>query len=539
MTAVTRWVEYPIDGVGSVSVASQGNGGVGQRGFAPAEAATDKDMFNIGAGNNRLYVNIDGDSTGTYVTLVSGVDLDPRFVARDITEKLHNLGKGDTGYDYAQCVWHNNQLRLYSGTLGQDASVAVVSGTSTAHLELGWGSYVPTGGTNDNLTGEHNDEGGTGYDGGIVVSGTYNGFFDEEYTIVITNEATIGTPVKGGSNAYTGTITAGGIFNFSTDVTYTIFINTQDGANGGGTTMGGGFGNVPLMTWTSSDSNNDGSPYAVDLLYPNYWYRVGTRGLMVKFTDAVFNHCPDVGNFAWTIACDASDYAYSSNTFGAPGYAYYGWGSTRGDDSAGDVVQSVAYDSGTTSRLGSRGLEIGFTSGDGLHAKNEFRVVCKPPQPKSYDITNLNYGNVTVSTEAPVKSVIFEIMSGAIEMSTVKFGLQSHGTFEHHNENNTDTFFRFGTVGPGSTSGSNPQDGIEWYQNVSSPDHIGNDTPPSFLYATKANLTVVSDADDSESIGSSSFMGMTADPIWLNIKLGASEVGANSTINYRIFFDYS
>jgi hypothetical protein len=150
----------------------------------------------------------------------------------------------------------------------------------------------------------------------------------------------------------------------------------------------------------------------------------------------------------------------------------------------------------------------------------------------------LNYGNVTVSTEASVKSVIFEIVSGAIEMSTVKFGLQSHGTFQHHNMNNSDTFFRFGTVGLGQKAGSSPVSGLEWRSNVVAAD-IASDTPPSYLYATKRNLSVVSDADASQTIGASGFMGMTSDPIFLNIKLGASEVGANSTINYRIFFDYS
>jgi hypothetical protein len=545
MTAVTRWVEYSIDEAGETSVASQNLGGVGQRGYAPADEAEDKDLFDIGAGNRKLYVNIDGDNSGTYILLASGTELDPRFVARDITEKLHNLqktGQYETSYNFASCEWVNNRLRLYSGTLGQDSSVAVVSGTDTAHLELGWGTYSPVNGTNDNLTGYGNNNMGgisdNGYDGGILVSGTYNGFFDEEYTIVATNEATIGAVQKGSSNGYTGTITAGGIFNFSQDVTYEVYIATEPGTTQRGTTMGGGIGNVPQMTWTSSDSNNDPSPYPVDLLYPNYWYRVGTRGLMVKFTDAVFSHCPDTANYAFRIACTKATTVYLSNPFAAPGSGLrYGWGSNRGDDSGATTVESAAL--GSTSRLGSRGLEIGFTSSDGVYATNEFRVLCRPPQPKSYDITNLNYGNVTVSTEAPVKCVIFEIKSGAIEMSTVKFGLQSHGTFEHHNENTGDTYFRFGTVGPGNPAGSSPTNGIEWWPNVTSPDHIGSDTNPSFLYATRENLDVVSDADDSEAIGSSGYMGMTSDPIWLNIKLGNAEVGANSTINYRIFFDYS
>ena len=59
MTAVTRWVEYPIDGAGSASVTSYDtNTGVGQRGFSPADGATDKDKFNIGAGNNLSLIHI-------------------------------------------------------------------------------------------------------------------------------------------------------------------------------------------------------------------------------------------------------------------------------------------------------------------------------------------------------------------------------------------------------------------------------------------------------------------------------------------------
>jgi hypothetical protein len=81
-------------------------------------------------------------------------------------------------------------------------------------------------------------------------------------------------------------------------------------------------------------------------------------------------------------------------------------------------------------------------------------------------------------------------------------------------------------------------DGLEWQANILASD-INDDVSPAYLHATKGNLAVVSDADDSETVGASSFMGMVSDPIWLNIKLGTSEVGANSTINYRIYFDYS
>lgn len=522
MTAVTRWVEYISS---STSTAGTGGGtqeGVGTPAYSLATGAASTDSFSIGTGNNRLYVTIDTDSS--YVTLASGTSLDPRFVARDITEKLHNLGKADPSYDQAICVWENNQLKLYTGTLGSSAAATVTSGTNTAHIELGWGTKTDVGGSNNNpATGTTNQ-----YDGGVTVSGTYGGFFDEVYTILIHDGWGINTPVKGGSNSYTGTITTGGHYNHTSSITYTINISTTNG-----TTMGGGTGNVPLMSWTSTGSADD-SAADVELLYPNYFYKVGTKGLMVKFTDAVFSHCP-AGTPAWTIACDYPQYAQGTNTQAAAGTAKYVWGSTRGDDSGNNPITTS---SGSYTRLGSRGLYVKFTGSNLFKAGDQFKVICTPPQPSSYDITNLNYGNVTVSTESAVKAVMFEIMSGAIEISTVKFGLQSHGGFQHHNENNSDTYFRFGTVGPGQPSGSNPIDGLEWRTSVAASD-ISSDTPPSYLYSTEDNLSVVSDADDSETIGASAFMGMTSDPIFLNIKLGASEVGANSTINYRIFFDYS
>ena len=522
MSALTRWVEYSIDEAGVAGTGGGTQEGVGTQAYSLATGGTNKDMFSMSAGNNKLYVSMDGDSG--YITLVSGSNLDPRFVARDITEKLHNLGKNDPSYDQARCVWENNQLKLYSGTLGSSSSSAVVSGTTTAHIELGWGTKTEVGGTNNNpATGSLNQ-----YNGGITVSGTYNGFFDEVYTIVICNAWTTNSPVKGGSNAYTGTITTGGVFNNATSITYTINIDTTNG-----TTMGGGTGNVPKMSWTSTGSA-DNSAADVELLYPDYFYQLGTKGVMVKFSDAVFNHCP-AGTPAWTIVCDYPQYAYGTNTQGDVGDAQYIWGSTRGDDSGNNPLSTSET---TPTRLGSRGLYITFTGDNFFLAGDQFKVVCTPPQPKSYDITNLNYGNVTVSTEAPVKAVMFEIVSGAIEMSTVKFGLQSHGTFDHHDANNADTYFRFGTVGPGQNAGSAPVNGLEWRTNVAAAD-IASDIPPSYLYATQEDLAVVSDADDSETIGASSFMGMTSDPIFLNIKLGASEVGANSTINYRIFFDYS
>jgi hypothetical protein len=517
MSAETRWVLYDITAAGS---AGDGDGeeGLGTRGMALATASV-SDNFDISASNNRLYLTFDGVSS-PYITLTSGTNLDPRFVAKDITEKVHNLGKSDDAFDRAQCEWTNNAIKIYSGTLGTSSSVAVISGTNSAHLELGFGTKSEVGGVAETNT----------YTGGLTISGTYSGLFDEMYHIVMTKDIAINTPAKGGTNSYTGTITTGGVYNSTAaDITYQLIIDTTNG-----TTMGAGTGNVPTLDWTStggtSDSNT-GDP--VELLYPDYWYKVGTRGLMVKFSDAVFNTCT-APNYAWTILCEKPLYVQGTNAQAAAGTAQYVWGSSRGDDATVAVTSS---DTALT-QLGTRGLSIKFTGSGNFNVGDEFFVIATPPQPSSYDISNINYGNVTVSTESPVKSVLFEIMSGATQMSTVKFGLQSHGSFTHHDENNDDTKFRFGTIGGGNNAGTGTATGLEWRANVTAAD-ISSDTPPSYLYATKEDLAVVSDADTSESIGNSHYMGMVSDVMYLCIKLGASEVGANSTINYRIFFDYA
>jgi len=533
MVAVTRWVEYSPSAAGEADD-GRNAGCKGTRGYCIG-TSDPGDTITIGPTTNRLHLSIDGDS-GPYITLYSGTNLDPRFVARDITEKLHNLGKSDARWDHAICRWENvtisgsiskrNRFVIYSGSLGSSSSVSVVSGTNSAHQVLGFQTKYEHGGT-------ATPDGKASYtfSGNVSISGTYYGLFDEVYKIVITNDndATrgIGTPTKGGSNTYTGTLTTGGIFNYTSDIQYTIEIDTTNG-----TTMGAGTGNVPRMRWTSSP-NIDSQTDWIELLYPDYWYNVGKYGLRVKFSDAVFNTC----NPAWTIQCYKPDYAAGTNVSAPVGTAQYVYSSDRGDDSSSPVTTV----SGGWTQLGSRGLKIKFNpsgGSDNLGAGDCFYVICSGPKPSNYNITQLNYGNVTVSTESDVKTVMFEIESGAVQMSTVKFGLNSHGTFSHHGSGNNDTYFRFGTVGPDNTAGTAPNNGIEWYPNIQASD-IDNDTPPNYLYATKANLSVVSTADDSESIGQYNLCGLTSDPIWLNIRLGVAETGANSSILYRLFFDYS
>ncbi len=124
MAAITRWVQYlPA----STGFAGDGNGSgcKGTRGRVIATTSVG-DTFNIGPTTNRLYINIDGDGE-EYITLYSGSELDPRFIAKDITEKIKLLYPQDEAYTNASCEWGNhhstttsytNCFRLYSGTLG-------------------------------------------------------------------------------------------------------------------------------------------------------------------------------------------------------------------------------------------------------------------------------------------------------------------------------------------------------------------------------------------------------------------------------------
>lgn len=520
--ASTKWVQYDISAEGAASDGD--NGCKGTLGYSIATASV-SDVFTIGPTTNRLHLSIGGVSS-PYITLYSGASLDPRFVARDITEKLHALDKGTEDYEKAICVWENdgdegNRLAIYPGELGAGSQVVVSSGgTHDASAILGWSTKSENGGGAGSYT----------FNGDATVSGTYYGLFAETYKIVISNEDKdgggtavrgIGTPVK--YITYAGTFTTGGVYNYTSDITYTINIDTTVG-----TTMGAGTGEVPTMTWTSTGSVDDSS-VNTELLYPDTWYNVGNYGLVVKFTDAVFETAAP----AWTVPCYKPVHAQGSNSSAAVGTAQYVYSSDRGDMSSSPTTTV----SGSFTAIGSRGVTIRFNpiGADNLGAGDEFHVICAGPTPAYPSISSLNYGNVTVSTESSVKNVMFEIESGAVQMSTVKFGLQNHGTFAHHGAGNADTCFRFGTVGVGNPAGTGGTDGIEWYPSITAAD-IDSDTPPSYLYATEDNLPVVSTADASESVGS---YGLCADPIWLNIRLGASEVGANSTINYRLYFDYS
>ena len=530
MAAVTRWNEYPVSRTSYMASSYV----KGQRGYKDSTSLSPtKSTFTINGSQNQLHLQLDGAGSIS-LTLASGTDLDGRFVAKDITEQLHT-GSGDK-YELAQCEWgclpgpQKNGFRIYSGKTGSGSAVTVSSGVNTAHIELGFSTGAGTGGSNTSMgIGAYN------FNGSVLVSGTWHGFWDETYMIMIADNADAGdptangidlTPTQGGSNAYAGTMTVGGIYSDETKTadTYQIHISTANG-----TTVGAGAGSVPqYMISTHANDNNPGA--YVDILYADYWYPVGTQGVKVRWEDAVFNTVAD----AWTIDVEASDNAEGSNSLAPIGTAKYVWASNRGDDS-GDIPVTTA--SGGYTQLGSRGLYITFSGSTWLKAGEVYYVMCQAPQPSSYNITQLNYGNVTVSTDSPVKTVAFEIMSGAEEISSVKFGLQSHGSFSYHDGANTK--FRFGTVGPTNTATDpvSSTTGLEWWPDVASTD-IDSDVPPGYLYATEDDLSVVASADLSEDVGSQQTY-LQSDPIWLCILLGANETGANSTINYRLYFDYS
>lgn len=534
MAATSRWVRFPIAGTTGINTIQ-----VGTPGYVRGTANT-ADAFTIPASaNNQLKVNINsaGSPAPYQLTLTSGTSLDPRFVARDIQRKIQAVTGVNTGFDYAQVYFDNlgssngkGQFRIISGTAGSSSAVAITDGDSSVLSILGLNTQATVAGT-VNHQGTSTGAVNAAYTGTVTVSGVYRGGFDDVYNVVICPAQPVNSTVAyGGSNTYgvanAGVATAGGFWNGDNNETYTVTVSTANGQ-----TVGGGTGFVPTFTVTSNQSDNVAT--AQEILYPDYNYYVGTRGLFIKFTDAPFGN-----NDVFTITCTKPTTVDGSNATAAVGTARYFWRSLRGDDATAFTATSTG---GTA--LGRKGVVISWTNSGVLTARDEWKVFCKGPTPEAYNVTNMVYGNVTVTTESPVKVHQFEIMSGAVVMSSVRFSLQSHGTFSHHSAGNNDTFFRFGTAGagkPGDGTGG-AQTGPEWTTSVSATDlatakTLGNTGAPIHLAATKVNLSVVSSADNAEAIGN---IGLVSDFIWTNIRLGAEESGANSTITYRQYFDYS
>ena len=534
MAAISRWVRYPIAGTTGFAAVQEGTRGL-QRG-----TANTSDTFTIpGSVTNQMKVNIDGAAGPApyQITLSSGTDLDPRFIARDIQRKIQAAGAGiNDGFDYCQVEFSNyksgngfGQFVIRSGTTDTGSTVAITAGDSDVLSILGLQSLSTENGTPDRL-----GEAGTAavdpaYTGTASVSGTYRGAFDDMYQLTIGQAQNVGTTANGGGNTYgvsnAGAAPAGGFWNGDVTDTYTVTMATTNGQ-----TVGGGTGNVPTFTVTSTQADN--IAVAQELLYSDEPYYIGTFGLTLSFTDAPFG-----SGDTFTIICTKQTTADGSTATAAVATAEYQYSSLLGDNSSAGIVTSVG---GTA--LGRKGLTIGFSNSGVLTVSDEFKVVCKGPTPEAYGITNMVYGNVTVTTESALKAHQFEIMSGAVDMSSVKFSLQNDGTFSHHNAGDSDTYFRYGTAGFGKPGdgASNPNDGPEWTTSVSAADLAtaktsGNTGAPIHLDSTVPDLSVVSSADNAEDGGNRS---MISDFIWTGIRLGAQESGANSSINYRLYFDF-
>lgn len=533
MVAVSRWNEYSVDATTNntdeTHTVLQHN-----RAFTIGTGSAVGDAISIPSGNHRIGVNMGAEAFD--IILASGTNLDPRFVALDVQRKVQ--AKADVAasgteseWEFATCKFLNGEFYLWSGDANTPATVHVQapSAGSDARTLLGWDTETASAGTSKSNT--YLGGGGT-----VSVGGTYKGLYDDEYVVICTNFANVGTPaVIGAEHSFTGTITAAGPWSYSEDEVYTITINTANGS-----IMGGGTGNVPRITNVTSDWSDDDSS-TVELLYPDYWYKIGSRGLQVKFSDGVFDGGPD-DVLTIQISCtDTQEDAGGGASTGTVGTnAKFIVRSKRGDDYLnGTPTTPVFLNDSQSYEIGTRGLTINFVDNQTIAAGDRFTVIGRAVRPSSGDagVTQINYGNVTVSTESPVKVVQFELMSGAVLLNDCKFGLYDHGTFQHHYANDSDTLMHFGTVGAGHPS---PDDGDEWTTGVSATDinsnKVGGSTgTPESMWHTAANLAVVNSADDSEAVGNE---GLISDPIWLGIKVGASETGA-TTVTYRMFFDFS
>jgi len=250
MVAVSRFVEFSVNAQTFATGSSTDSGGAafGTRGFSRGTGlGSGDDTFSVTLNvNDQLKTNINGVGDET-ITLSSGTDLDPRFVARDIEFKLHSANS-DEAYKFAQCNWRNggggtnadNSFIIFSGRLGNNGGsndVNITSpGSRDARTTLGFDTVVEQAGIDFATTFPTST-----YTGAVTVSGSYGGQFDDFYTIMIAEAETVANPTAGGGNTYTGTSSTGGLYTDTSDDTYTVTIDTTNGS-----TMGAGSGNVPV-----------------------------------------------------------------------------------------------------------------------------------------------------------------------------------------------------------------------------------------------------------------------------------------------------
>jgi hypothetical protein len=466
------------------------------------------------------------------ITLTSGTNLEARFVALDIQRKTQAFSAVNDGFKWFTCDFVNyksadgeSHFVGKSGSTGGSSAVAFTAGDSDASAILGLSSTTAEAGTTYH-TGTSVSN--SAYAGAVTVSGTYGGMLDEEYYVVCSNDVLLAL-TAGGGNTYAGTASFGGMWDNSQDSTYVVTID----ASGGKEVLNAGTGSVPTFTVNDTGTANDDVATGQEMLYSDFYYYVGTKGAMIKWTDAQFGN-----GDTFTLVCTPATDAGGGGATAAVGAAKVVWTSSRGANAASASTTSTSYID-----IGTKGVQMKWVAGT-LTAKDAWRIVCRAPTPEAYGVTSMSYGNVTVTTNSAVKVHQFELMSGARILSNVKFSLNSHGTFSHHDAGNDDTYFHFGTVGAGNRGdGTGPvaATGVEWVSGVTATDIStdktgGNTGSPTNLWAAKNNLAVVSDADSAETVGN---LGLQSDYLFTSIKLGSAETGSNSSVCYRVFFDYS
>ncbi len=514
MPATSRWVLFdPNADTILTAVTNETISGTGTCGYVEGSSVVSGVVSIVGGVADQMQVSINGGSL-QQITLTSGSSLDARMVAREIEFKLKQLAGSE--FDACSVEYVNNKIRINSSSLGTTSTVSVDNGVNDCLHLLGMASSQGGPVTVNTVNGSASSN-NAAYTGQVSVSGVYKGQFSDIYTVMIGTTHPVGDLVASGSNTYAGSGTSAGTWNQSSAETYTITISTAAGS-----VMNNGAGNVPTFTVTSTQGDNIATP--CELLYSDYWYNIGTKGVRVKFTDAPFGN----GDI-FTVVCTPIAEASSSQTASAVGVAEYVWSSLKEGKSSSSTTTQV-----TGTAVGTKGVTIAFSDSGLLTRRDSFRVICSGPQPTTLGVTTLNFGAVTVSTFSPTKVVWFELVFGATVLSNTKFGLNSHGTAQHHNAGNADTKFAFGTGGNGHPG----SDGTEWKKGIVGSTDLASDVPPAYLYATEDNMPVVATADASIGMGIAQGQ-LVSDFIYLAIKLGALETGSNPSIVYRMFYDYA
>jgi hypothetical protein len=470
-------------------------------------------------------------STSKTFTLASGVNLDPTVVARDITDRMHREYPTNTPiWTQAQCHFWNNAFELQAGIAGVNASVTVNYTANSAASALGFTHGTTAYGSDNNrlhggIITAGNKTTNT-WSGSMSVSGTsFAGAYDV-YTVMAVNSdsgANQGTAeiLTHASGSYPGTLTLGGVYNHGDYTTYHITVTVS----GSSSYMTGVKGSVPVLSYygIGGDTTSSGN---IDLLYPNYPYPIGEKGLWAKFSNAPFSYPGD----AWSIK--------ASGVLTPSGYNYqWGsamrkviWSSLRGDT---EWTQQSTATFGNYFRVGRKGIYISANQDYSVAPGDMLYIRLPGPVPYRYDISSVDLGNITVTTASRVFPIRFDLIGGAVELTNVKWSLLNNGGMGYHD--GTNTRFPYGTVGAGQPAVNTDYD-VEWWNDT----NVQDLTPPKpdYLYEVDNNLTVVSTADDSKTIGIDPFEGLISDYIFNAVQLGADESG-QKTVIYRCYFDYT